>query len=274
MRGARISYGESELRWIEANCGLARADIHRRFCERFCRDDVTVDNIKGLCSRMEWSAGPDGKRRNKGKSQILTDDQIAWLRRNHDLSRRDLGPAFRAAHPDSPATDAQLISWRKRNGVRTGRNGRFEPGQTPWSKGRKLKAHPNSKATQFKRGLEPHNAKPIGYERLDGNGYVLVCVDRPNPWTGAPTHMAFKHKEMWIAANGPVSDGHVLKCLDGDKTNCDPSNWEAIPIGMLPRLNGIHGRDYDAAPAELKPTIMAIAKLQHRAREARKESKE
>jgi hypothetical protein len=34
---------------------------------------------------------------------------------------------------------------------------------------------------------------------------------------------------------------------------------------MLPRLNGkgSRGRDYDTAPAELKPTIMAVAKLEH-----------
>lgn len=62
----------------------------------------------------------------------------------------------------------------------------------------------------------------------------------------------------------------VLKCLDGDKLNCAPSNWIAVPQGMLPRLNGNSGRDYDKAPAELKPTILAIAKLEHKAREARK----
>jgi hypothetical protein len=40
-----------------------------------------------------------------------------------------------------------------------------------------------------------------------------------------------------------------------------------IPVGMLPRLNNQWGREYDKAPAELKPTIMAVAKLEHRIRE-------
>ena len=53
------------------------------------------------------------------------------------------------------------------------------------------------------------------------------------------------------AADGPVPDGHRLKCLDGDKTNCDPSNWEAVPMALAPRLNGRFGRGYDTAPAEL-----------------------
>jgi hypothetical protein len=55
----------------------------------------------------------------------------------------------------------------------------------------------------------------------------------------------------------------VLKCLDGNKLNTDPSNWEAVSCGLLPRLNGAGGRGYEAAPPELKPTIMAVAKLEH-----------
>jgi len=59
----------------------------------------------------------------------------------------------------------------------------------------------------------------------------------------------------------------VLKCLDGDKQNCDPSNWELLDRAMLPRLNGINGLGYDTAPAETKPAIMAIAKIQQKLKE-------
>jgi hypothetical protein len=61
-------------------------------------------------------------------------------------------------------------------------------------------------------------------------------------------------------------DGHVLKCLDGNKQSTDPSNWELIPRALLPRLGGRFGRDYDNAPDASKPTIMAVAKLEHAAR--------
>lgn len=40
-------------------------------------------------------------------------------------------------------------------------------------------------------------------------------------------------------------------------------------VGLLPRLNGIYGRGYDKAPGELKPVIMAVSKLEHKARTAR-----
>jgi hypothetical protein len=65
----------------------------------------------------------------------------------------------------------------------------------------------------------------------------------------------------------PIPKGHRLKCLDGNKLNADLSNWELVPVGLLPRLNGRFGRGYDEAPAELKPAIMAVAKLEHRVRE-------
>jgi len=272
VRGARISYSAEELAWIKASSDMPRIELHALFVQIYRRKDVTFDNIKALCSRNGWTAGPDGRRRNAGKSLIFTPDQVAWLHANASLPRDQVEAAFRAAFPGTTTTRAQIVAWRKNHKVTTGRTGRFEKGQTPWSKGKKLQPHPNSQVTMFPRGQKPHNAKPIGYESLSADGYVLICVDRPNPFTGARTHMAFKHKELWIATNGQIPEGHVLKCLDGKKTNCDPSNWTAVPQGLLPRLNGRFGRGYDQAPAELKPTILAIAKLEHKAREARKGS--
>lgn len=274
MRRSRIAYIPEELAWIKRNRDLPRAELRDRFAVLFGRKDVTADNIKSLCSRMKWPAGPEARRRGKGKSYIFTAEETAWLRANATIPGPELLEAFLAAFPGRVITAGQLISWRKRNGIRTGRDTRFQPGLTPWTNGRKIGSHPNSAATQFTAGQAPHNARPIGYESLSRDGYVLICVDRPNPYRPhQKTHMAFKHKELWISANGPIPDGHVLKCLDGDKTNCDPANWEAVPIGLLPRLNGKSRREYDRAPAELKPTIMTIAKLEHAARQARRQNR-
>jgi hypothetical protein len=77
------------------------------------------------------------------------------------------------------------------------------------------------------------------------------------------------HIVNWEALNGPTPKGHRLKCIDRNTLNTDASNWMAVPNGLLVRLNNPHrpGRDYDTAPAELRPTIMAVAKLEHRIRE-------
>lgn len=65
--------------------------------------------------------------------------------------------------------------------------------------------------------------------------------------------------------------GHRLKCLDGNKANTDPSNWEPIPYALAPRLDGRFGRGFEQAPPELKPLILATAKLEHAARQAKKD---
>ncbi|MHC9236415.1 HNH endonuclease signature motif containing protein [Pseudooceanicola sp. 502str34] len=165
---------------------------------------------------------------------------------------------------------ANLHALRKRKGWKTGRTGHFAKGGEPHNKGKPFNP-PGSEKGRFKKGNTPHTYKGAGHERIDSkDGYVILILDEPNPWTGGTTRPVHKHRYLWEKANGPVPDGHRLKSLDGDKTNCDPSNWEAIPMALAPRLNGRFGRGYDDAPAELKPTIMATAKLEHALREKKK----
>ena len=105
---------------------------------------------------------------------------------------------------------------------------------------------------------------------LTTDGYVEISVAETNPHTGYPRRYVQKHRWLWEKLHGPVPEGHCLKSLDGNKANTDPANWECIPRGLLPRLSGRHTRAYDPAPAALKPLIMATAKLEHKARQARK----
>lgn len=207
----------------------------------------------------------------RGRVIRYTDAELAWLSANRTMVIGDYHAAFVAAFDRQDISPANLNSLRKRNGWRTGRTGLFAPGQTPPNKGKKTgPAHPNSRATLFKPGQSPHNRHPLGHERLSYDGYVEIKVQEQNPYTGHQTRYVFKHRRLWEQVNGPLPAGMALKCLDGDKTNTDPANWTAIPLGMLPRLNGKSGRNYDTADPDLKPTIMAIATLEQKAHELRK----
>jgi hypothetical protein len=272
MRGRAINWLPEELAWIEARKDWPRADLHRAFVGFWRRPDITSDNIRQLCVRNKWSAGPEGRRRAKGTSRIFTPAETEWLRANAVLSMKSIGHAFRAAFPGRDITDAQIMSWRKNHKVKTGRTGRFEKGQTPPNKGRKGYCPPGSEKGHFNKGHVPQNVKPLGDERIGKDGYTEIKVASPNPGTGHKTRYIHKHRWLWEAANGPVPSGQVLKCLDGNKLNTDPANWIAIPRGLLPRLNGRHKRNYDSAPAELQPIILTIARLEHAAREARKDA--
>ncbi len=205
----------------------------------------------------------------KGRCIEYTEAELIFIETLQRLPRRMVHRAFVDWSGRKDVSLANIKSLCKRKGWMTGRTGCFEPGQVPMNKGKKMPFNENSAKTQFKKGQVSHTYRGPGHERIDSkDGYVILIVDEPNPWTGAATRPVHKHKWLWEQKNGPVPDGMALKCLDGDKTNTDPSNWEAIPRAMLPRLNGRFGRGYDEAPAEIKPTIMATAKLEHAVRTA------
>ncbi len=208
----------------------------------------------------------------KGHPIPYSHEELEFIKARSTLPRRELRAAFVEAFDRPDLTIQSLHALCKRKGWLTGRSGRYEKGRTPENKGKvcppgKGGRHPNARATQFKRGNRSGVAltkyKPIGTERLSKEGYLERKVH-----DGMPRQSRWRsvHLINWEAVHGPVPKGHCLKCLDGDHGNTDPSNWTPVPRAMLPRLNGRHGRNYDSAPAELKPVIMTIVKLEHQAR--------
>lgn len=269
MRGARIIYSDAEMTWLEANRTMIISDYHAAFVKQFGRDDVSAANLHGLRKRKGWKVGR-APGRFAGRSVKFSKAEIVWLSKNRTMPIGEYHRAFCGEFERSDITRQSLHALRKRRGWKTGRTGQYEKGAVPANKGKKMPFNANSARTQFKAGQLPHNYRGPGHEWIDAqDGYVVMIVDEPNPWTGASTRPVHKHRWLWEQKNGPVHDGHVLKCLDGDKTNTDPANWECVPQGLLPRLNGKSGRNYDRAPNELKPTIMAVAKLEHAARKRR-----
>ena len=269
----RIDYSEEEMRWLEANRTMIISDYHRAFVVEFDRDDVSAVHLHGLRKRKVWLVGR-ASGRFKGRRIKYNDAEMVWLRANSTLPIGEYHRQFLKAFPRDDVTAQNLHALRKREGIKTGRTGRFEKGAVPANKGKRMPFNPRSAATQFKPGQLPHNHQGAGHERIDNkDGYVVMIVDEVNPWTGAATRPVHKHRWLWEQKHGPIPDGFALKCL-GDKLNTDPSNWELVPRAMLPRLNGRYGRDFDKAPDELKPTILAVTRLEHAAREKRREAAE
>ncbi|WP_028956289.1 HNH endonuclease signature motif containing protein [Sulfitobacter sp. 20_GPM-1509m] len=199
----------------------------------------------------------------KGVRIRYTEAELAFIKAHHQMARRDLHARFAAWSGRTDVSVEHIKRLCARKGWRNGNTGLFE-GQTPPFNENRVKNY-------FQKGQRPRNCRPVGYERVNRKGYVILIIDAPNPRTGAPTRPVRKHCWLWEQANGPIPKGHVLKCLDGDKTNCDPANWALVPKACMPRLSGgPHGKSYDRFEPEVRPTLLAIARLEHGAREARK----
>lgn len=207
----------------------------------------------------------------KGAAISYSDEELAWIKACSDLPRAELHDLFQQIFRRPDVSQTNLTALCKRKGWLTGRTGHFAKGQASHNAGMKGFRAPGSEKGWFKkgerRGVATALYKPIGTERVTRDGYRERKVNDDLPlnrrWRAV-------HLVEWEKVNGPLPAGNALKCLDGDKTNTDPSNWQLIPRALLPRLNGRFGRDYDTAPAELKPTILAIAQLEHKARAARR----
>ena len=195
--------------------------------------------------------------------------ELRWIKAHKELPRRDAWRRFRKrfGRADASLAAYKKLCWRKR--WMTGRDGWFPAGLVPHNKGKpmpaSLRAHPNMAKTWFKPGHLPHNTKYAGHERVSKDGYVEISVNETNPYTGFERRHVLKHRWLWEQANGPIPEGMCLKCLDGNRKNTDPSNWEAIPKSLMPYLGARHGRGYDHADPALRPTILAVAKLAHAA---------
>ncbi|PWJ93558.1 HNH endonuclease [Mesorhizobium loti] len=204
----------------------------------------------------------------KGRQIRYSDEELSFIEWRQAMSRRALHAAFVAqfGRADIRLEDIKaLCSRRKWN---TGRTGGFEKGSVPFNKGKPHPARGRAVETQFKKGSMTGAAaakyKPIGTERFNKDGYLERKIH-----DGMPLQSRWRlvHILRWEELNGSLPEGSVLKSLDGNRLNTEPSNWRAIPRALLPRLGGRYGRGYDHAPSALKPTILAIAELEHAARE-------
>jgi hypothetical protein len=214
----------------------------------------------------------------KGRAIHYNPEEMAWLESNRLLPISEYHAGFCAQFGRGDVSAINLHSLRKRKGWKTGRTGCFEKGQTPVNKGVPCAPgtggrHPNARKTQFKKGertgIAQLHYKPIGYERISVDGYRERKV---NDGPVFKDRWQLVQRIEWEAVNGPIPEGYALKCLDGDKLNCSPDNWEPVHRGVLARLNGGRFRKtlpYDEAPPELKPAVMASAKIKHAIHEAR-----
>lgn len=190
-----------------------------------------------------------------------TKKELVFIRKAYTkMTVRELTPAFNRKFGLN-VTENQLHAVIKNHCFISGRTGRFEKGQLPWNRAKKGYMGPN--ATSFQKGNKPANWKPLGTERIDSkDGFILIKVAEHNPYTGATTRYKHKQVHIWETAHGPVPKGHTVAFKDNNRLNCALDNLMLITRNELLALNLL---GYSGLPAELRPTVVVMAKLEAKA---------
>ena len=175
-----------------------------------------------------------------------TDEQKAYIRDHiKKINHMELTAAFNEKFGLAISTKAMRGNFA-RWGLKTGRDPRFKKGGVPFNKGTVGIMKPNRGS--FKKGHNEENYSPVGTERITTDGYTLIKTAMPNTWE-------LKNRIIY----GNIPEGFVVIFKDGDRTNFDPKNLEAISKNESFNLNK---NGYSTAHEELKPLIRAVAKIE------------
>lgn len=142
--------------------------------------------------------------------------QIEFIKNNVDgITLKDLTSRFNKKF-NTNITEGIMSNLKTKYQLRSGiTGGQFNKGHIPFNKGTKgiMKAN----KTSFKKGNIPTNRKPIGYERVNVDGYTEVKVKQPNVFK-------LKHRIIYESKYGNIPAGYKVIFADRDKSNFDINN--------------------------------------------------
>jgi hypothetical protein len=108
---------------------------------------------------------------------------------------------------------------------------RFLKKHPGWNKGLKQSDYMSAEAIEktkigrFKKGSDPHNTVPIGFERLSKDGYIEVKIKHLKNGGSNNGNFEFKHRIVYMENYGPIPEGMIVEFIDRDKLNFAPTNF-------------------------------------------------
>lgn len=107
--------------------------------------------------------------------------------------------------------------------------GQFEKGGKAWNEGLKNVTNSRPNSTSFKGGESHPRHKPIGSERIDKDGLIVIKV--------AEKKWMPKHRHLWERRNGTVPRGYIVIFANGDKRDFSEENLLLVSRAQLMSLN-------------------------------------
>lgn len=203
------------------------ADMAQIVTERFGRD-VTYGKMRAFYKNHKIHALPRLGRPGWTKFPDGFEDFMREVVPGR--SKNEIAELANARYGEGTITPEQVAAYKKNHNIPSGLDMRFRKGRVPHNKGTHPKTTGRMGETQFKKGNRPHNARPVGSERVTRDGYIEIKVAEPNKWE-------LKHRVVWEELHGPIPDGNLIVFRDGDKLNLDPDNLVMISKSVNARLN-------------------------------------
>jgi hypothetical protein len=258
----RFRYSAEQLEFLRVGFAVMQVpELTDSFNARFGMSQ-TMGKIRAALHNHKMTCGrkPGNP---KGTSYLFTKVQAAFIADGYKrLSIAELTAAVNRRF-GTQFTKEQLKSFTHNHSIHSGRTGRFEQGHNSWNAGTKGQGLTGANPTSFKKGQIPHTKLRLWSERINRDGFIEISIPERNPYTGAPTRFKHKHVWLWEVKNGPVPKGHAVIFIDGDPQNCVEENLMLVTRAELLSLN-LHG--YKEVPADLKPSVLALAKVEAKAR--------
>jgi len=252
-------YTDKHITWLMIGYRLWNArDLARESNARFGMKK-TKGQIKSALQNHGIVCGRAPEDRLISRSRIFTEEQVQFLRDHYAGRSIPEMTIFFNSRFGTDFTKRQIKTAVHNRHIISGIRRTFPPGHRPWNTGTKGQGLTSANRTSFRKGNVPANRKPLGSERISKDGYIEVKIAERDPYTGFPTRYRLKHVHIWEQAHGPVLKGTAVAFRDGDKTRCELANLMLVSRAELLALNQ---RGYKETPAPVKPSVLALAKLE------------
>jgi hypothetical protein len=145
--------------------------------------------------------------------------------------------------------------------LQSGKNSRFNKGNISHNTGKKMEEFMSReqiekvKASQFKKGIIPHNALIAGtlVEREDKNGTIYTFIKVEGKRT-----LELYQRYVWEQNFGPIPKGHIIRFKNGNTKDFSPENLLCLSKKDNMKMNSIH-----QYPIELKNLMRTNGRLKN-----------
>lgn len=200
-----------------------------------------------IAKRHPWTVAEDQLLRetfpDAGTAEIAQRLGLSY----HVVTKR----AYRLGLTKSELFLASEKSGRLQPGSTIGAEYRLKPCMIPANKGLRRPGYFSGRMqdTQFKKGRQDQNYKPLGATRINTMGYLDRKISHAKgglAWTAV-------HRLVWIEANGPIPKGYVIAFKPGRRT----AEIEKITLDALEILTPaeVMRRTVLSTPKELRVLI-------------------